>query len=175
MVGYGAIGAAIEARLAPFEVEIVRVARSARAGVHSVDELPELLPDADVVILCLPLTDDSRGLVDAQFLARMRAGALLVNVARGAVVVTDDLVAALQTERVRAAIDVAEQEPLPAGQPAVDRARPADLSARGRRQQRDVAARAPGGPRPAAPLRPWRDAEQRRGSVVDSARGRPDP
>ena len=117
LVGYGAIGAAIEARLAPFEVEVVRVARSARGGVHAIDDLPRLLPDADVVILCLPLTDATRGLVDAEFLARMRPGALLVNVARGAVVVTADLVAALEAGAVRAAIDVTEQEPLPADSP----------------------------------------------------------
>jgi phosphoglycerate dehydrogenase-like enzyme len=117
VVGYGAIGAAIEARLAPFEVEIVRVARSARDGVHAVDELPELLPGADVVILCLPLTEASRGLVDAEFLGQMPPGALLVNVARGAVVVTDDLVAALRAGQVRAAIDVAEEEPLPETSP----------------------------------------------------------
>ena len=117
LVGYGAIGAAIEARLTPFEVEVVRVARTARDGVHAVGELPSLLPDADVVILCLPLTDASRGLVDAGFLARMRPGALLVNVARGAVVVTDDLVAALHAGRVTAALDVADPEPLPADSP----------------------------------------------------------
>jgi phosphoglycerate dehydrogenase-like enzyme len=117
LVGHGAIGAAIEARLAPFEVEIVRVARSARDGVHAIDDLPALLPDADVVILCLPLTDATRGLVDADFLGRMRRDALLVNVARGAVVVTDVLVAALHEGRIRAAVDVAEQEPLPADSP----------------------------------------------------------
>jgi phosphoglycerate dehydrogenase-like enzyme len=117
IVGYGAIGQAIEARLAPFEVEIVRVARSARDDVHAIEELPDLLPDADVVILCLPLTDASRGLVDAGFLTRMREGALLVNVARGAIVVTDDLVAALHAGSLHAAIDVTEQEPLPADSP----------------------------------------------------------
>jgi phosphoglycerate dehydrogenase-like enzyme len=117
LVGYGAVGAAIEARLLPFEVELTRVARSARDGVHGIDELPGLLPDADVVILCLPLTDASRGLVDAEFLARLKQGALLVNVARGAVVVTEDLVAALHAGQVTAAVDVAEQEPLPADSP----------------------------------------------------------
>ncbi len=117
LVGHGAIGAAIEARLAPFEVEVVRVARTTRDGVHAIDALPALLPDADVVILCLPLTESSRGLVDAEFLARMRRGALLVNVARGAVVVTDDLVAALHEGRIRAAVDVTDPEPLPADSP----------------------------------------------------------
>lgn len=120
VVGYGAIGRAIESRLLPFEVDVVPVARSAREGVHGFDELPALLPDADVVVLVVPLTDETRGLVDATFLGRMKDGALLVNVARGAVVVTDDLVEALHAGRVRAAIDVADTEPLPADSPLWD-------------------------------------------------------
>lgn len=120
LVGYGAIGEAIEARLLPFEVEVVKVARTARDGVHPIEDLPALLPEADVVILIVPLTDATRGLVDAEFLGRMKEGALLVNVARGGVVVTDDLVAALHAGRVRAAIDVAETEPLPADSPLWD-------------------------------------------------------
>lgn len=117
LVGYGAIGEAIEARLLPFEVEVVRVARSARDGVHPIEALPRLLPEADVVILVVPLTSETRGLVDADFLRRMKQGALLVNVARGAVVVTDDLVEALHGGRVTAAIDVADTEPLPPDSP----------------------------------------------------------
>lgn len=120
LVGYGAIGAAIEARLLPFETEVVRVARSARDGVHPVVDLPDLLPEADVVVLIIPLTEATRGLVDADFLARMKDGALLVNVARGAVVDTDALVAALGTGRITAAIDVADTEPLPATSPLYD-------------------------------------------------------
>jgi phosphoglycerate dehydrogenase-like enzyme len=117
LVGYGAIGAAIEARLRPFECEVVPVARRAREGVHAIDELPELLPAADVVILVVPLTAETRGLVDADFLARMKPGALLVNVARGPVVVTGDLLAALDSGRIRAALDVTDPEPLPADHP----------------------------------------------------------
>jgi phosphoglycerate dehydrogenase-like enzyme len=117
LIGYGAVGAAIEARLAPFEVELVRVGRSARDGVHGVAELPELLPGADVVILVVPLTGETRGLVDARFLAAMKDGALLVNLARGAVVVTDDLVAELGRGRISAAVDVVDPEPLPPGHP----------------------------------------------------------
>ncbi|WP_139980724.1 2-hydroxyacid dehydrogenase [Nocardioides litoris] len=126
VVGYGAIGRAIEARLSPFEVEVVRVARTARDGrdggpdVHGFDELPVLVPEVDVVVLVVPLTDETRGLVDAGFLARMRPGALLVNVARGPVVVTDDLVAALVERRVTAALDVTDPEPLPADHPLWD-------------------------------------------------------
>ena len=117
IVGYGSIGEAIERRLVPFETEVVRVARTARDGIHAIDELPELLPTADVVVLVVPLTDDTRGLVDAQFLARMKDGALLVNVARGGVVVTADLVAALESGRVTAAVDVVDPEPLPEDSP----------------------------------------------------------
>jgi phosphoglycerate dehydrogenase-like enzyme len=120
LVGHGAIGQAIEERLLPFEVTVSRVARTARDGVHALSELPSLLPDADVVILIVPLTDETRGLVDAAFLDRMKDGALLVNVARGAVVRTDDLVAALHTGRITAAVDVAETEPLPADSPLWD-------------------------------------------------------
>jgi len=120
IVGYGAIGSAIEERLVPFETEIVKVARTAREGIHGFDELPDLLPTVDVVILIVPLTGQTRGMVDAAFLARMKDDALLVNMARGAVVVTDDLVAALHTGRLRAAIDVADVEPMPADHPLWD-------------------------------------------------------
>lgn len=117
VIGHGSIGQAIEARLAPFETTVVRVARTAREGVHALDELPDLLPEADVVVLIVPLTDQTRGLVDAEFLGRMRRGALLVNLARGPVVVTDDLVTALHAGRVTAALDVVDPEPLPADSP----------------------------------------------------------
>ncbi|HSA52143.1 MAG TPA: 2-hydroxyacid dehydrogenase [Yinghuangia sp.] len=122
IVGYGAIGQAVERRLAGFEVDVVRVARSARttAGgepVRAIAELPELLPAADVVVLTTPLDADTRGLVDEAFLARMRDGALLVNVARGPVVDTEALLAAVRTGRVTAALDVTDPEPLPADHP----------------------------------------------------------
>ena len=117
IVGYGAIGRAIEQRLLPFETEVVGVARTAREGVRGFDELASLVPDADVIVLVTPLTDETRGLVDSEFLGRMKDGALLVNVARGGVVVTEDLVAELATERIHAATDVAETEPLPADSP----------------------------------------------------------
>ncbi|MEV0529033.1 2-hydroxyacid dehydrogenase [Streptomyces sp. NPDC050439] len=122
IIGYGSIGSAIEDRLAPFEcARVARVARSARATergpVHPLAELPSLLPDADVVILSTPLTDTTRGLVGADFLARMKDGALLVNVARGPVVDTKALLAELESGRITAALDVTDPEPLPAGHP----------------------------------------------------------
>jgi phosphoglycerate dehydrogenase-like enzyme len=101
-------------------VDLVRVARRPRPGpppVEGFERLPELLPEADVVVLVCPLTDETRGLVDAGFLSRMRSGALLVNASRGPVVVTDDLLAELESGRLRAALDVTDPEPLPAGHP----------------------------------------------------------
>ncbi len=120
VIGAGSIGSAIERRLVAFEAEVTVVGRSARAGVRGVEELPRLLPDQDVVILVVPLTDQTRGLVDATFLSSMKDGALLVNVARGAVVETDALLAELATGRLRAATDVFEVEPLPADSPLWD-------------------------------------------------------
>jgi phosphoglycerate dehydrogenase-like enzyme len=117
VVGYGAIGEALERRLAGFEVELVRVARTAREGVHGYDELAGLLPSADVVVLIVPLTEQTRGLVDVSFLGALKDGALLVNVARGAVVDTDALVAELAGGRIAAALDVTDPEPLPPGHP----------------------------------------------------------
>ncbi|MDQ1008136.1 phosphoglycerate dehydrogenase-like enzyme [Streptomyces sp. V4I23] len=122
IVGYGSIGAAIEDRLAPFEcARVARVARSARATergeVRALADLPELLPDADVVIVATPLTEQTKGLVGADFLARMKGGALLVNVARGPVVDTKALLAEVESGRLTAALDVTDPEPLPAGHP----------------------------------------------------------
>ncbi len=117
VVGWGSVGQAIGQRLAPFEVSVTAVASQARAGVHGVEELPALLPRADVVILAVPLTADTRGLVDAGFLGAMPDGALLVNVARGPVVDTQALLAELQAGRLCAALDVTDPEPLPEGHP----------------------------------------------------------
>ncbi len=117
IVGYGSIGGAVERRLAGFDVRIQRVARSARDGVSPVTDLPALLPGADVVILLAPVTRETTGLADAAFLARMKDGALLINAARGVLVVTADLVAELSSGLLSAALDVTDPEPLPAGHP----------------------------------------------------------
>lgn len=119
VVGYGAIGQEIERMLAPFDVDLLRVARSARTDpeVHAVSELHSLLPQADIVVLILPNTPESRGLIGAKEIAFLRQGALLVNAARGPVVQTDALVEALQAGRIRAALDVTDPEPLPEGHP----------------------------------------------------------
>ncbi|HSU74234.1 MAG TPA: 2-hydroxyacid dehydrogenase [Terrabacter sp.] len=123
VVGYGQIGRAIARRFAPFEVTLTAVASKARAGdelvphVHGIGELGELLPHHDVVVVIVPLTDATRGLMDAEMLGRMPDGALLVNVARGPVVDTDALVAECASGRLRAALDVTDPEPLPPEHP----------------------------------------------------------
>ncbi|MBM9468567.1 2-hydroxyacid dehydrogenase [Nakamurella leprariae] len=121
VVGAGSIGSAIHDRLVPFEVTVTRVGTTARdderGHVHAASELFDLLPDHQVVILIAPQTPETTGLVDARFLAAMPDGALLVNVARGPLVVTDDLLAAVRSGRVEAALDVTDPEPLPADHP----------------------------------------------------------
>jgi phosphoglycerate dehydrogenase-like enzyme len=119
IVGAGSIGRAVEQRLAPFEVAVTRVARTARPeqDVHGVEELPGLLPRAEVVVLLVPLTEQTRGLVDGAFLAALPDGALLVNAARGPVVDTAALLTEVASGRISAALDVTDPEPLPAGHP----------------------------------------------------------
>ena len=119
IVGYGAIGKEIERMLAPFRVEVLRVARTERENpkVNSAVSLSTLLPQADVVILILPYTEASHQLIGHEEIALMRHGALLVNAARGAIVSTDALIEALHANRIRAAIDVTDPEPLPEGHP----------------------------------------------------------
>ncbi|WP_029090028.1 2-hydroxyacid dehydrogenase [Brevibacterium album] len=121
IVGAGGIGNAIFDRFEPFEVKQTRVATRARederGSIRSIDELDALLPAAEVVVLITPLTPRTKGLVDAEFLAKLPDDALVVNVARGAVVDTDALVAELRTGRIHAALDVVDPEPLPAGHP----------------------------------------------------------
>jgi phosphoglycerate dehydrogenase-like enzyme len=117
IIGYGSIGAAVERRLAGWEVTIERVARHPREGVRPITELQEVLPNADVVVLLVPVTDETRHLVNAEFLKSMKDGALLVNAARGPIVDTDALLAELTAQRITAALDVTDPEPLPPGHP----------------------------------------------------------
>jgi len=119
LVGYGAIGKEIERMLAPFHVEMLRIASSARTEplVYAVSDLENMLTRADVVMLILPLTEETRGLIGSRQFGLMRQGALLINAARGPIVDTDALMEALHAGRVRAALDVTDPEPLPDGHP----------------------------------------------------------
>jgi phosphoglycerate dehydrogenase-like enzyme len=121
LLGYGGVGKAVAARLAPFEVELTPVASRAReedgVAVHGIDELPTLLPRAEIVILTLPGGEATQGLVDDAFLSALPDGALVVNVGRGTLVDTDALVDHVRRGRIRAALDVTDPEPLPDGHP----------------------------------------------------------
>jgi phosphoglycerate dehydrogenase-like enzyme len=124
LIGYGGVGRAIESRLAPFEVQLTRVAgrrRQDEAGVvHGIGELDELLPEAEVVIVCVPLNDSTTGFVDEGFLSAMPDGALLVNVARGKVADTAALTRHALQGRLRFALDVTDPEPLPDDHPLLN-------------------------------------------------------
>ena len=117
IVGYGSIGRATEERLRPFDVKMLRIGRRGRDGVEPVERLDDLLPQADIVVLLVPLTDQTRGFISGERLRKMKHGALLVNAARGTVVDTDALVEALNGGRIQAAVDVTDPEPLPPGHP----------------------------------------------------------
>lgn len=117
IVGYGGIGAELERLIQAFDVEILRVARTAKDGVAPIGDLEKMLPAADVVVLLVPLTPETRGLMNANMLAKMKPGALLVNAARGPVVDTDALLAALNAGQIHAVLDVVDPEPLSKGHP----------------------------------------------------------
>lgn len=117
VVGAGDVASELARRLAAFDVTVTLVGRRARDGVRGRDELPGLLAEHDTTVLTVPHTEDTDGLVDAGFLARMPDGAILVNAARGPVVRTDALLAELTSGRLRAALDVTDPEPLPADHP----------------------------------------------------------
>lgn len=117
VVGAGDLGEQFRRRVEPFDATATLVGRTARDGVRGMDELPELLGSYDAVLVVVPLTEETTGMVDAEFLSRMKDGAILVNAARGPVVDTDALVAELESGRLRAALDVTDPEPLPADHP----------------------------------------------------------
>jgi phosphoglycerate dehydrogenase-like enzyme len=117
VAGHGAIGAAVEQRLAPFGAQFRRVSRTARKGVAPLHQLADLAAEADILLICLALTPQTRGLVDANVLAALPDGALVVNVARGPVIDANALASELASGRLRAALDVTDVEPLPADRP----------------------------------------------------------
>jgi phosphoglycerate dehydrogenase-like enzyme len=117
VIGSGDLGEHTARRLRAFDAEPTMVARHARQGVHAVSELPQLLPTADIVVLVIPMTDETHHMVNREFLAKMKYGALLVNASRGPVVVTEDLLIELESGRLNAVLDVTDPEPLPHDHP----------------------------------------------------------
>ena len=117
IIGFGSIGRALATRLSPFGIRVHGVARRARPDALTLDALPDLLPSADAVVLLVPLSEATERLVDSNFLARMKPGAILINAARGRLVDTEALIQALRRGNLFAAIDVTDPEPLPSGHP----------------------------------------------------------
>jgi phosphoglycerate dehydrogenase-like enzyme len=120
VIGAGDIGSRIAAAVRVFDAEATLVARSPRPGLRTIEEVPALLPEHQVVAVAVPHTPQTRRMVDAAFLAAMPDGAVLVNVARGAIVDTDALLAELTARRLHAFLDVTDPEPLPSGHPLWD-------------------------------------------------------
>ena len=117
IVGYGSIGKQVAKNLSGFEVEVIGFSKSGRDGSKKIEELDAYLPSLDIVILILPLNDESRYMFNKERLAKMKNGALLVNVARGPIIETGALISELNSGRIFAALDVTDREPLPVGHP----------------------------------------------------------
>lgn len=117
IIGYGSIGKTIDKNLSGFAVEVIAFSKSGRDGSLKIEELDNHLPSLDIVILILPLNDESKNLFDARRLALMKDGALIVNVARGSIINTEALISELNSGRLWAALDVTDPEPLPSDHP----------------------------------------------------------
>jgi phosphoglycerate dehydrogenase-like enzyme len=117
IVGHGNIGKTIAQMLGGFEVEVTSFSRSGSDGALKMENFDRLLPTFDVIILIVPLNDQTRHFINAQRLSAMKDGASLINVARGAIIDIDALVAELNSGRISCALDVTDPEPLPAGHP----------------------------------------------------------
>jgi phosphoglycerate dehydrogenase-like enzyme len=117
IIGYGNIGKRIASLLEMFETKVTAFSRSGADGAVKISEFDNYLPDLDVIILILPLTKESKNFINADRIKKMKDGATLINLARGAIVDTDALVAELNTGRITAGLDVTDPEPLPKGHP----------------------------------------------------------
>lgn len=124
IVGFGGVGRRLSYLLSPFKTRILAVDLYPTdkpehvAALWPAEQLDQLLAESDIVVLCLPLNAATKGLFDARMLAKLKPGALLANMARGPLVVTDALVAALESGHLAGAVmDVTDPEPLPPGHP----------------------------------------------------------
>jgi phosphoglycerate dehydrogenase-like enzyme len=117
MIGAGDIGQRVAATLSALDASVTLVGRTPRDGVIGMSDVPSRLPSTDIVVIAVPHTPETEGLVDADFLGALPDGALVVNVARGAVVDTAALLAEVSSGRLQAGLDVTDPEPLPADHP----------------------------------------------------------
>ncbi len=113
IVGAGSVGTEIGRLFRAFGSETSLISRSSKVHGTPIQYADDILRSADIVVIVVPLTKETKGLVDHKFLAKLKTGALLINVARGEVVNTTDLVEELASGRINAALDVTDPEPLP--------------------------------------------------------------
>jgi len=124
VVGLGGIGSEVARRAHALGMKVIATRASGRTGPEFVsyvglpDELPTLIGQADFVVITVPLTPETRGMFDAALFEKMKPSAYLINIARGSIVVTPDLIAALESKKIAgAALDVTDPEPLPPDHP----------------------------------------------------------
>lgn len=117
IIGFGSIGKEVARKLSGFDVTITAFTQSGRNNTTAISELDKHLPNLDIVILILPLSDSSRHMFNAERLSKMKNGALIINVARGPIIDTEALIKELATKRIFAALDVTDPEPLPEKHP----------------------------------------------------------
>jgi len=122
VAGMGGIGTEVARRAHAFDMEVLATVRTPRDAppfvdqLGTADDLDAFLARTDVLVICLPLTDETRGLFDARRLGLLKPGAFVVNIARGGILDTDALLAALDSGHLAGAgLDVTDPEPLPAG------------------------------------------------------------
>jgi phosphoglycerate dehydrogenase-like enzyme len=115
IIGFGSIGKEVARKLSGFDVAITAFTQSGRENTVPISEIDKHLPQLDIVILILPLSDSSRHMFNAERLSKIKDGALIINVARGPIIDTDALIKELESKRIFAAVDVTDPEPLPQG------------------------------------------------------------
>ncbi|MFT4147652.1 MAG: NAD(P)-dependent oxidoreductase [Micrococcaceae bacterium] len=117
LLGAGDIGSEVARKLEAFDAHVTKMARTARGDILAIEDLAQQVPLHDILFIMLPLTDETRSLIDASILAKIPDGGIIVNAGRGPIVKTDDLIAELETGRISAVFDVVDPEPLPQDSP----------------------------------------------------------
>jgi len=117
IIGAGSIAQTLARYLAPYDVKITFFSRSGNDGALKISELDSQLPKLDILFLVLPLNNESKHLMNAERLRKMKDGAVLVNVGRGGIIETEALISELNSGRIFAGLDVTDPEPLPEKHP----------------------------------------------------------
>lgn len=122
IIGCGSVGTECAKRFAAFGCEILGIdvlpaARQPFENIYGVENITEIAKISDIIVLCLPLTEKTEGIVDKDFLSCLKSGCVLVNISRGKIINTKDLIKAVSEKELYAALDVFDDEPLNAESP----------------------------------------------------------